>query len=62
MKLLLDMASLRMRYDHCLNGNPHLSSQTIINIGHTSAILVKTFIKIKTLSEDLFLHRRYQNC
>ena len=28
--------------------------QTIIHIGHTSAILVETFIKIKALSEDLF--------
>ena len=54
MKLLLDMATLRMRYYHHLNGNRPLLSQTIINIGHTSAILVKTFIKIKTLSEDLF--------
>ena len=54
MKLLLDMATLRMRYYHRLNGNRPLLSQTIINIGHTSATLVKTFIKIKTLSEDLF--------
>ena len=55
MKLLLDMDSLQMRYYHRLNGNRLLLSQTvIINIGHTSAILVKTFIKIKTLSEDLF--------
>ena len=62
-KLLLDMDSLQMRYYHRLNGNRLLLSQTIIiNIGHTSAILVKTFIKITTLSEDLFLHRRYQNC
>ena len=53
-KLLLDMASLRMRYYHRLNGNPLLVSQTIIDIGHTSAILVETFIKIKALSEDLF--------
>ena len=28
--------------------------QTIIDIGHTSAILVETFTKIKALSEDLF--------
>ena len=54
MKLLLDMASLRMRYYHRLNGNRLLVPQTIINIGHTSAMLVKTFIKIKALSEDLF--------
>ena len=54
MKLLLDMASLRMRYYQRLNGNRLLVQQTIINIGHTSAILVETFIKIKALSEDLF--------
>ena len=28
--------------------------ETIIDIGHTSAILVETFIKIKALTEDLF--------
>ena len=47
MKLLLDMASLRMRYYQCLNGNRLLALQTIIDIGHTSAILVEIFIKIK---------------
>ena len=52
--MLLDIASLRMRYYHHLNGNCLLVPQTIIDIGHTSAILVKTFIKIKALSEDLF--------
>ena len=54
MKLLLDMASLRMRYYLHLNGNYLLLPQTIINIGHTSAILVRTFITIPSLSEDLF--------
>ena len=54
MKLLLDMASLRMRYYQRLNGNRLLVPQTIIDIGHTSAILVETFIKIKALSKDLF--------
>ena len=48
MKLLLDMASPRMRYYHRLNGNRLLLSQTIIDFGHSSVILVKTFIKIKT--------------
>ena len=48
------MASLRMKYYHHLNGNRLLVWQTIIDIGHTSAILVKTFIKIKTWSENLF--------
>ena len=54
MKLLLDMASLRMRYYQLLNGNCLLVPQTLINIGHTSAILVETLIKIKALSEDVF--------
>ena len=54
MKFLLDMASLRMRYYQRSNGNRLLVPQIIINIGHTSAILVETFIKIKALSEDLF--------
>ena len=53
-KLLLDMASLRMRYYQRLNGNRLLLPQTIIDIGHTYAILVETIIKIKDLSEDLF--------
>ena len=44
-----------MRYYHCLNGNRLLVPQTIINIGHTCAMLVKTFIKIKALSEDLYI-------
>ena len=42
-----------MRYYQRLNGNRLLVPQTIIDIGHTSAMLVKTFIKIKALSEDL---------
>ena len=54
MQLLLDMASLRIRYYHRLNGNRLLVLQTIIDIGHTSAMSVKTFTKIKALSEDLF--------
>ena len=42
-----------MRYYHRLNGNRLLVPQTIIIIGHTSAMLVKNFIKIKAFSEDL---------
>ena len=54
MKLLLDLASLRMRYYQRLNGNRLIVPQTIIDIWHTSAILVENIIKIKALSEDLF--------
>ena len=54
LKLLLDMASLRMRYLLRLNGNRFLLSQIILDIGYNAAILVQIFIKIKALSEDLF--------
>ena len=48
MKLLLDMASLRMRYYLQLNGNRLLLPQAILNLGYTSALLTKSFIKIKS--------------
>ena len=54
LKLLLNMASLRMRYLLRLNGNRFLLSQIILDIGYNAAILVQIFIKIKALSEDLF--------
>ena len=54
MKLLLDMASLQIRSYLHLNGNRLPVLQAIIDIGHTSAILVRTFITIQSLSEDLF--------
>ena len=43
-----------MRYYHRLKGNCLLVPQIIIDIGHTSAMLLKTFIEIKALREDLF--------
>ena len=54
MKLLLDMASLRMRYYTQLNGNRLLLPQTVLNLAYTSSMLIKSFIKIKSLSEDFF--------
>ena len=54
LKLLLDMASLRMRYYSQLNGNRLLLPQAILNLGYNSAMLTKSFIKIKSLSEDFF--------
>ena len=54
MKLLLDMASLQMRYYLHLNGNRLLVQQTIIDIGHISAILVRNFTTSQSMSEDLF--------
>ena len=55
MKLLLDMASLRMRYYIQLNGNRLLLPQTVLNLAYTSSMLIKSFIKIKSLGEDIFV-------
>ena len=54
MKLLLDMASLTMRCYWQLNGNRLLLPQAILNLGYTCPMLTKSFIKIKSLSEDFF--------
>ena len=54
MKLLLDMSSLRMRYYTRLNGSAVGMPQVILDIGHLSAKIVRSFIKIKDLSEDMF--------
>ena len=54
MKLLLDMSSLRMRYYVRLNGSAVSMPQVILDIGHLSAKIVRSFIKIKDLSEDMF--------
>ena len=51
LKLLLDIASLRMRYYTQLNGNRLLA---IRNLGYTSAMLTKSFIKITNLGKDVF--------
>ena len=54
MKLLLDMVSLTMRCYSQFNGNWLLLPQVILNLGYTSPMLTKSFIKIKSLSEDFF--------
>ena len=54
LKLLLDIASLRMRYYTQLNGNRLLLPQAIRNLVYTSAMLTKSFIKITNLSKDVF--------
>ena len=54
MKLLLDMSSLRMRCYRHLNGSVVGMPQVILDIGHLSAKIVRSFIKIKDLSEDMF--------
>ena len=53
-KLILDMASLRMRYYLRLNGNRLFVPQTLLDIGRISTYLFKSFITIKSLTEDLF--------
>ena len=60
MKLLLDMASLQMRYYLQSNGNWLLLPQAILNFGYTSPMLTKSFIKIKSLNEDLFVHTTFK--
>ena len=52
--LLLDMASLRMRYYAQLNGSRLFVPQTLKDIGHISRYFIKSFITIKSLSKDLF--------
>ena len=47
------MASLRMRYHLQLNGNRLLAPQTLFDIRRISIYLIKRFITIKSLSEDL---------
>ena len=53
-KLILDMASLCMRYYLRLNGNHLFVPQTLLDIGRISTYLFKSFITIKSLTEDLF--------
>ena len=53
-KLLLDMASLRMRYYEQLNGNRLFVPQMLKDIGRISTYFIKSFITIKSLSKDLF--------
>ena len=54
LKLLLDIASLRMRYYLQINSNHLLVPQTLLEIGRVFKYLVKSFITIKSLYEDLF--------
>ena len=54
-KLILDMASLRMRYCLQLNGNRLFVPQTLLlDIGRISTYFFKSFITIKSLTENLF--------
>ena len=53
-KLLLNMASLRMRCYTRLNVNRLFLPQIILDAGKRSTYLIQSFIKIKSLCKDLF--------
>ena len=53
-KLLVDMASLRMRYFQRINTNRVFLPQVIINLGHATTCFTLGFNKSKELSKDLF--------
>ena len=53
-KLILDIASLDMRYYLRLNGNCLFVPQTLLDIGCISTYLFKSFITIKSLTKGLF--------
>ena len=48
------MASLRMRYYLRINNNRSFPPQTLLDLGRVSTYLLKSFIKIRILSQDLF--------
>lgn len=54
LKLLLDMASLRMKYYREINASPIGIPQIIVDVGKESTMIIRSFIKIKSLGEDLF--------
>ena len=54
MKLLLDMSSLCMRYYTLLNRSAVGMPQVILDIRDLSTKIVRSIIKIKELSEDMF--------
>ena len=69
------MASLHMRYYVQLNGNCLLVPRTLLDIGHISTYLNKSFITVTSLGEELFctgdietiyycmeVYRQYENC
>ena len=53
-KLLVDMASLLMRYFQRINANRVFLPQIIINLGHATTCFMLSFNKLKELSKDLF--------
>ena len=53
-KLLIDMASLRMRYFQRINANRIFLSQIIMDLGHATTYFLLGFNKLKELGKDLF--------
>ena len=53
-KLLIDMASLRVRYFQRINANRIFLPQIIIDLGHATTYFILGFNKLKELSKDLF--------
>ena len=53
-KLLIDMASLRMRYFQRINANRIFLPQIIMDLGHATTYFILGFNKLKELSKDLF--------
>ena len=54
-KLLVDMASLRMRYYQRISANRLSLLQIIVNLGHATTCFMLGFNKLKELSTDLFV-------
>ena len=53
-QLLIDMASLRMRYFQRINADRIFLPQIIIDLGHAITYFILGFNKVKELSKDLF--------
>ena len=53
-KLLIDMASLRVRYFQRINANRIFLPQIIMDLGHATTYFILGFNKLKELSKDLF--------
>ena len=53
-KLLITMASLRMRYFQRINANKIFLPQIIMDLGHATTYFLLGFNKLKELSKDLF--------
>ena len=53
-RLLINMASLRMRYYHRLNANSLFLPQIIIDLGEVTTYFILGFKKLKDLCNDIF--------